>query len=45
MCKGEQKMNIRRAEKKDIPRLIEDALVSESTKQGLHIYVTLCFDK
>ena len=24
---------------------IEDALDSESTKQGLHIYVTLCFDK
>ena len=24
---------------------IEDALDSESTKQGLHIYVTLCFKK
>lgn len=24
---------------------IKDALDSESTKQGLHIYVTLCFDK
>lgn len=24
---------------------VEDALDSESIKQGLHIYVTLCFDK
>lgn len=24
---------------------IEDALDTKSTKQGLHIYVTLCFDK
>lgn len=36
---------INRETKWDFYPCVEDALDSESTKQGLHIYVTLCFDK